>query len=204
MTSDWKRKTIKGSIINISKDFCFNDKETGEPKRCLRFRLQVGSDLQPCVAFGEVADEIATLGTGRELHSFEIVHRPGSEEVRVNFVLKGQTSQRDLRQEAIERKELHERQEARGFRLVPIKLRDKVINCWKPAGECSQINGRWYHNLELVMDHYGPSEGFRVVDSLRHDRPAMQAALKDLVDKIQPVAAMDASESEYAEFYDNF
>lgn len=178
----WQRKTIKGQIVNIAKDFQFNDKETGEPKRCLRFRLQIGSDLQPCVAFAEIADEIAALGTGRATHSFEVVHRPGSEEVRVNFVLKGQAAQRDLRKEEQERKEFLEAQEARGLKRVMINSSGKLVPVWKPVEECTFYNNQWHHNLELAMDRIGAGNVLKTILGLKQNRSELLAKLKTIVD----------------------
>lgn len=183
----WQRKTIKGQIVNIAKDFQFNDRETGEPKRCLRFRLQVGADLQPCVAFAEIADEIAALGTGRATHSFEIVHRPGSEEVRVNFVLKGQAAQVDLRKEENDRREFLEAQEKRGFKRVRIKSGSVFVPVWKPAIECTEINGIWHHNLELAMDRLGAGNVLKTILGLKHNRSELLMELKRIVETSAPV-----------------
>lgn len=196
----WQRKTIKGQIVNIAKDFQFNDKETGEPKRCLRFRLQIGSDLQPCVAFAEIADEIAALGTGRATHSFEVVHRPGSEEVRVNFVLKGQAAQRDLRKEEQERREFFEAQESRGFKRVMINSSGKMVPVWKPVEECTFYNNQWHHNLELAMDRLGASVVIKTMLPLKNNRVELLAAVKTLVETSTPVG----TEYDYAVFDEEF
>lgn len=205
----WQRKTIKGQIINISKDFEFQDKETGEPKRCLRFRLQVGTDLQPCVAFAEVADEIAKLGTGRATHSFEVVHRPGSEEVRVNFVLKGQAAQRDLRKDEVERREFLEAQEKRGFKRVKIRSGNVFLPVWKPAIECVQINGTWHHLLELAMDRVGADTVLKAILPYKHHHSELLAVVSTIVDNNQPVPEFvpplkDDNDYDYAVFDEDF